>query len=161
MFVKTRIFQIASSATYLSGSMPPRADTETKYAVTWTLSNSANNVTGAVARAVLPVYVKFVGLGEGYTEDLSYNETTREVIWNIGTVESNTGSGSNNRDVAFVISLAPSIAQVGSVPQLMKEVMLTGKDVFTDTVVGSKRSPITTSLLGDPSFVSGNERVIK
>ncbi len=154
-------FQIASSASFLSGSLPPKAETETRYTVTWTLSNSSNNVTGAQAKAILPIYVKWAGKTAGSNENISYNESTREVIWNIGSVRANTGFDAMNREASFVLSLTPSLSQVGAVPQLMKEVSLSGTDSFTGTVVKSTRGPITTSLRNDPSFAPGNERVIK
>ena len=138
-------FQIASSASYTTGSIPPKAETETNYKITWTLSNSANNITGAQARSALPIYVKWIGLQQGINDNLTYNEVTREVIWNIGSVLPNTGINSN-REVSFIISLKPSLSQVGSVPQLMKEIYLSGKDSFTNTLIKSTQSSITTSL---------------
>jgi hypothetical protein len=153
-------FQLASTASYLSGSLPPKAETETKYTVTWTLSNSANNISGASARSVLPIYIKWVGAEAGSTENISYNATTREVIWNIGSVKPNTGFTSN-REVSFILSLTPSLSQVGSVPQIMKSVFLSGNDTFTGTPVKSTRNAITTQLSNDPNFKSGGERVIE
>jgi hypothetical protein len=152
-------FQIAASGTYTSGALPPKAENETKYTITWTLSNSANSITSAQARSVLPIYVKWAGVS-GTGEDVSYNEVTREVVWNIGTVRPNTGFGSN-REASFTLTLKPSLSQVGSVPQLMKDVFLSGTDAFAGTQVKSKRGPITTLLSNDPSFHSGNERVVQ
>lgn len=153
-------FQIASLATYTAGSLPPKAETETKYTITWTLSNSVNSITQAQARSILPIYIKWIGATAGTNENITYNETTREVIWNIGSVRPNTGFDTN-REVSFILSLKPSLSQVDSVPQLMKNIALTGMDSFTGTAVKSSRGPITTQLTNDPMFKSGNERVIK
>lgn len=155
----TSDFQIASSAEYAAGSLPPKAETETRYNVTWTLSNSANSINQAMARSILPIYVSWVGPVPGSIEKVTYNATTREVIWNIGTVRSYTGLDSN-REVSFVIALKPSLSQVGSVPQLMKDVFLSGTDSFTNTLVKSSRGPITTLLVSDQFFKYGNERVV-
>ncbi len=152
-------FQLASSAVYTSGSLPPKAETETKYTVTWNLVNSTNIITNAQARSVLPIYIKWVGVQGGGKENISYNETTREVIWNIGTVNPNTGFASS-REASFTLSLTPSTSQVGSVPQLMKDVLLSGTDTFTGTLIQSKRGPITTQLTNNSNFQQGNERVI-
>ena len=138
-------FQIATSASYFSGSMPPKAETETKYTVTWTLSNSANTVTGAQARSLLPIYVKWVGVSSGENENVTYNEVTREVIWDINSVSPNTGIDSN-REASFVVSLKPSLSQVGSVPQLMKDIYLSGTDSFANTLIKSTRGAITTMI---------------
>ena len=152
-------FQLASSATFASGARPPKAESETRYTVTWTLSNSSNNISQAQAKSTLPIYIKWIGQASGSSENVTYNATTREVIWNIGSVRANTGFDSN-REASFTVSITPSISQVGSVPQLMKEVYLTGTDTFTNTPVKSTRGPITTLLRNDQSFNSGDERVI-
>ena len=152
-------FQIASSASYKSGSFPPKAESETKYDVTWTLSNGTNAISGAVARASIPIYVKWVG-GVSPKENITYNESTREVIWNIGSVRANTG-GTYNREATFTIALNPSISQVGSIPQLMKDLFLSGTDVFAGAIIKSKKGPISTMIPDDPSFQFGFERVVE
>lgn len=152
-------FQIASSASYNSGSMPPKAETETKYNIIWTLSNSTNDISNAVSSTYLPVYVKWIG-NNSPRENITYNDITREVVWNIGTVRSNTGS-SYNREVNFTVSLTPSLSQVGSIPQLTKDVSLTGTDNFTGTNISIKRGSTNTLLSNDPNFQSGQERVIQ
>ncbi len=153
-------FQIASSATYSAGSMPPKAETETKYIVTWNLSNSANNISQAQARSSLPIYVNWGGITQGESENIIYNEVTREVTWNIGGVRPNTGIDST-REVSFFINLKPSLSQVGSVPQLMKEIYLTGTDSFSNTTIKSTRGPINTALTDDPNFLPINGRVVQ
>lgn len=147
-------FQIASSVSYSSGSTPPKAETETKYLVTWTLSNSANNINQAEAHSTLPIYVNWVGISQGVNDSLTYNDVTREVTWKIGQVAPNTGINSN-REVSFIISIKPSLTQVGSVPQLMKEIYLSGIDSFTNTLIKSTRNSITTSTS------SNNGRVVE
>lgn len=153
-------FQIASSAYYSTGSMPPKAESETKYLVTWTLSNSVNSINGAEARSTLPIYVKWIGMSQGVNDNVTYNEVTRDVIWKIGSVSPNTGMGVN-REVSFIVSLKPSLSQVGSVPQLMKEIYLSGTDAFANVLIKSTKGPITTSLTNDPNFKPGNGRVVE
>lgn len=153
-------FQIATSAIYASGNLPPKAETETNYTVTWTLSNSSNNVGQAQARSALPIYIKWIGLTAGENEPVTYNDVTREVTWNIGQVNSNTGINSN-REASFNISLKPSLSQVGSVPQLMKDIYLSGTDLFANVLIKSTRGSITTLLLDDPNFKPANARVVK
>lgn len=153
-------FQIAASALYHSGSLPPRAEKETKYIVTWTLSNTSNTITGAQAKSLLPIYVDWGESLTGGKEKITYNEVTREVTWDIGTVQSNTGFNSN-REVSFTIILKPSMSQVGSVPQLMKEVNLSGTDSFTGVSLNSKAQSISTFLKNDPNYKSDSQRVIQ
>jgi len=153
-------FQIVSSAYFLSGNMPPKAETETNYIVTWTLSNSVNDIIQAEARSALPIYVKWGGLVSGQNDNLIFNEVTREVIWKIGSVSPGTGV-SVNREISFIVSLNPSLSQLNSVPQLMREVYLSGTDSFTNTLVKNIHASITTLLMNDPNFDQRNARVIK
>ncbi len=154
-------FQIASSASYYSGPLPPKAESETKYVVVWTLSNTSNMITGAQARAVLPVYINWVGSLAGGNEKISYNKTTREVIWDIGAVKPNVGFEDSSREASFMVSFKPSLSQVGSVPQLVKTISLLGVDSFAGVPIKSKYGAITTLLSNDPNFKDGDQRVIK
>lgn len=154
-------FQIANSAIYYSGELPPKAEKETRYIVTWVLSNSANTIIQAEARAVLPIYVKWIGVAPGTNENVIYDSSTREVVWKIGSVQPNTGFSSINREGSFIISLTPSISQVGSIPQLIKELYLSGQDSFTNSLIKSSRSSISTYLPNDPKYISGSERVVR
>ncbi len=151
-------FQIVTSTSFASGVLPPKADTETKYNITWTLSNTLNTISQAQARSVLPVYVKWIGSNTG-NEDVTYNSSTREVIWSIKTVRPNTGI-SSNREASFTLSIKPSLSQVGSVPQLMKEILLTGIDSFTGGVIKSTKGAITTLLTGG-NVTPGTDRVVQ
>ncbi len=153
-------FQIASSAGYSSGFLPPKAENETKYVVVWTISNTSNAMLNAQAKSVLPIYVNWVGSLTGGNENIAYNEITREVIWNIGSVVPNTGF-SSSREASFMISLQPSVSQVGSIPQLMKEIALMGTDSFAGILIKNKYRAITTMLVNDPVFKDGYQRVVK
>lgn len=154
-------FQLANSLGYVSGSLPPRAESETRYKISWTLSNSTNPMNNAEARAMLPTYVKWIGRVSGNNENISYNDVTREVIWRIGNVSANTGFGALNREADFVIGLTPSMSQVGQTPDLIKDVRLVGTDAFTSAQVRSSRPSLNTFIHNDPTFKSGDERVIK
>ncbi|ETB63926.1 TPA: hypothetical protein DIC38_01655 [Candidatus Nomurabacteria bacterium] len=164
-FVKKSIkiisdFQIANSVKYLSGPLPPKAENETRYIVTWTLSNTSNFINNAQAKTELPEYVDFVGMASGTNDSVSYNNSTREIIWNAGSVRPNTGFDTS-KEVSFIISFRPSISQVGSVPTIMKGIYLSGFDSFAEVEVNSEKQASTTFLQNDPNFQYGNEKVVK
>ncbi|MCC6323684.1 hypothetical protein IT400_02735 [Candidatus Nomurabacteria bacterium] len=156
----TSDFQIIANATSYSGTMPPQVDRDTVYKITWTLSNSVNNINNAEARAILPPYVKW-GTVLNNKENISFDPTAHEVIWKIGKVLANTGFGAGERDATFTVILKPSLSQVGNVPQLVKEVYITGIDAFTNIALKSSANSVNTRPEGDPNFVSGNEYVVK
>jgi len=146
-------FQIATSASYLDGENPPKAESQTRYKINWTLSNSTNAITGAKAVSSLPIYVDWVGIYSDETEDITYNEVTREITWNIGQVSSNTGINSN-REASFILSIKPSLSQVGSSPQLIKGVTLTGTDSFTGTSLEDTTSALSILNAGSDKVIS-------
>ncbi len=157
----TSDFQIVAAASSAGGAIPPQVDRDTMYKITWTLSNSVNNVNNAEARAILPVYVKWGSVVGGGTENVSFDPSTHEVLWRAGTVKANTGFGAGEREVSFTVILKPSVSQVGTAPQLIKEVYLTGTDAFTGMQLRSNARDMNTRLENDPNFVIGNERVIR
>ncbi len=157
----TSDFQIAESGVYATGPLPPQSEKQTTYTITWTLSNSANSISQAEARATLPVYVKWGGLVGTTAENVTYNDVTHEVFWKVGTVRPNTGFNGSNREISFNVILAPSLTQVGSVPQLVRALNLSGTDAFAGSPIKTTHAPLTTSLSDDPNFKSGDERVIK
>lgn len=151
-------FQLSANAYHVSGPKPPKIENETIYKVVWNISNSTNTITNAEARALLPIYIKWKGAN---SSGLSFDESSREVVWNIGTVQPNTGFGSIQKEASFNVSLSPSLSQVGSVPLLVREVYITGKDVFTDKIIKTSQRSISTLIQSDSNYRSGDERVVQ
>ena len=151
-------FQIASSLTYLSGALPPKAENETNYVITWTLSNTTNSVNQAVAVATLPIYTNWVGFVAGTKENISYNDVSREVTWKIGSVSPNTGIDTN-REVSFIVTFKPSLSQVGLAPTLIKNIVLSGQDSFSGSAVGATKSGLNISSISGVAAGAGNGQV--
>ena len=160
-------FQIAAEAAYYkgpfanTGPIPPKAETATTYTVTWILTNTSNNISGAEVHALLPAYVNWVGAKSPDSENISYDETTRTVSWKIGNVASGVGYTSDPRKASFQVSLLPSSSQIGSVPQLLLQSTMTGKDVFTGSNITSTHAPLNTRLSNDSGFTDGDEKVVQ
>jgi hypothetical protein len=129
-------FQVASSLSYLSGDLPPKAEGNTNYMVTWTLSNTTNNVSQALVVATLPIYTDWIGFVAGTKENISYNKENRQITWKIGSVLPGTGVDSN-REVSFIVNFKPSLSQVGLSPILIQGISLTGTDSYSGAQVGS------------------------
>lgn len=143
-----------------TGPVPPKVGNRSTYTIEWTVSNSANPVTGAVAVASLPSYVEWVGSTAPESESLSYNEITREVTWNIGTVNAGVGIQGGGRTASFQIAITPSLSQVGSTLSLLGETKLTGSDSFSRAALQSIRPLINTRLTNDPGYQNNWEKVV-
>lgn len=159
------LFQLSRWALYYSGPfknsgpLPPKVGKETTYTVIWSLTNSSNNVSGATVSAFLPSYVRWLDKFQPEDADVSYNQTTGEVVWRAGLIPSGTGILSSAKELAFQISFLPNVAQVGSQPTLVSEATLSGKDSFTGAYLRDVKYALTTYLDSDPKF-KYNEAIV-
>ncbi|MEK7066117.1 MAG: hypothetical protein AAB965_00925, partial [Patescibacteria group bacterium] len=70
--------QLATKTLYYAGPftnigpLPPIHDQETTYTIVWSIVNSSSDVSGAIVKATLPSYVKWLGNISPSTEDLNY-----------------------------------------------------------------------------------------
>lgn len=161
-------FQIGASAVYgvgpftNTGGIPPRAEKPTTYTITWSLTNSSNRISGASATTKLPSYVKWTNLISPTNENITYNDATREVIWNIGSVDPGTGFTGKNKTVSFQVELTPSKSQIGSSPILIDKTTLVGQDSFTGANISPQpKSALNTRIQNDPTFTQGSEKVVQ
>lgn len=143
-----------------SGPIPPKAGTETTYTIEWKITNSSNKVSKAEVRATLPVNVTFVKKDPSSGEDLTYNETTKEVIWDVGNVARGAGFVGPAKTVNFQIKLKPSTSQVGTKPNLVNDATLVATDLFTDMDIRKVANRLTTLITGDPNFPENGAAVV-
>ena len=143
------------------GPIPPKAETETTYTVSWSLSNTSNNISGAKIRSTLPPWARFIGPISPPTEDLTYNSGTKEIIWNAGNIPKGTGITAGAKTVAFQIGFTPSLSQVGATPTLVNDAVLTGHDDFANVEVRVNKASLNTRLSSDPLFPANGDRVVE
>ena len=135
-----------------TGPIPPRAEKETTYTITWTATNPTNNVTNAKVSSSLPPYMKWVGKSSPTSENISYDSTNNQIIWDIGNIASGVGTKLSAREVSFQISLTPSLSQVGSSPDILNASTITGIDSFTGTTITETKQVINTDIKTDPNM---------
>ena len=138
-----------------TGYMPPKANNETTYTISFTVRNSSNNVSNAVVKTTLPIYVKWLGNIYPAGEGITYNESTSEVSWNVGRVTSG-----GTRDASFQISFLPSLSQINQAPKLTGDISLVGFDDFTKTEVRDQKISVTTYLSSDSQFGQNQANVV-
>lgn len=162
--IATRL-QLAGSTFYYNGAfsntgpLPPTPGQPTTYTVSWSLTNSLNDVSGAEVRGKLPIYVDYVGTFSPSGENVTYNASTKEVVWNIGTVRKGTGEGSAPKELQFQVRLNPSSTQSGKVVNLVENITFKGLDVSTNSQITGNGSVITTSLNKDLNYNFENDKV--
>ncbi|OGI86109.1 hypothetical protein A3A01_01655 [Candidatus Nomurabacteria bacterium RIFCSPLOWO2_01_FULL_39_17] len=148
-----------SGAFQNTGTIPPKAEKETTYTVVWTLSNTANSISNTKIKSTLPPWVRFVGVISPASENLDYNASTKEIVWNVGAIPRGAGITTKEKEVAFQVAFIPSLSQIGNAPTLINDAILTGHDDFANVNVRINKSSLNTNLTNDPLFPSGGDRV--
>jgi len=144
-----------------SGPIPPKVAQKTTYTITWSLSNTANNISKAQVRSTIPSWIRFVGVSSPEVEDLAYNATTKEIIWNIGGIPRGTSITGAGKEVSFQVELTPSLSQVGTMPLILNDAILTGHDDFANVDIRVSKASLNTRLLNDTNFPPNGGKVIE
>lgn len=158
--------QLASDVVYSfgpfgnTGPIPPRAEQETTYTVRWVVRNTFNDVTGTRVTATLPQYVRWVGAVNPTSERVSFDPISNTITWNVGEVKGGAGYSTSPREANFQIALLPSITQVGTAPNLVENIAITGQDRFTGSVLGGNLESLTTNITSDTKY-GPNDYIIK
>lgn len=118
-----------------SGPMPPKVGQKTTYNIVWQLTNTTNDADNVRVEAVLPPNVNWESRMSPADANISYEQSTGKVVWNVGKVSAGTGFLLPVRQVAFQISIIPTIVDIGRSPQLISESKLEGMDLFTNNSI--------------------------
>ncbi|MFA6251838.1 MAG: hypothetical protein WCX74_00305 [Candidatus Paceibacterota bacterium] len=125
-----------------SGPMPVQAGAKTTFTVEWTAKNTYNDVSNTKMTTVLPLGVRFV---EGQTRvpdgtKISYDEGTRQLTWDIGSLEAGTGIFSDAKMCAFQLSINPETIDTDVL--LIGSSQLSGTDLWTNNNLTTNTDPI-------------------
>jgi hypothetical protein len=142
----------SSGAFTNTGLIPPVVGKKTTYNVVWSLSNTANSISNAQVNSTLPAWANFVGKFSPSSENLTYNSSTKEIVWNVDRIPKGAGITGSPRSVTFQISFTPSLSQVGSMPTIINDAILTGHDDFANVDVKVDKAGLTTNLDSDTAF---------
>lgn len=172
--------QLSSQALYYAspygstGPMPPKANAETTYAAVFIVRNTSSTIKDAVLTATLPSYVRWTGKRSPASENMTFNQQTGTVMWNLGDIAAGVGVASSTpRELAFEIGFTPSTSQIGKQPALLQNITLTGTDAATGLKITKTTPDVTTNLAQvqksadnvpvsiDPGFTAANAAVVK
>lgn len=126
---------VAVDVNRVSGPYPPRVENETIYEVTWSVQNSFNRIDQGELRAVLPPAIRWIGATGPEADRVTFNPTTREVVWSLGVIEAGSGYTRSLRQTTFQVGLTPSANQTGDRPTILEASVLTGLDTFVNRPV--------------------------
>lgn len=130
-----------------TGPVPPKADTETTYTVTWSVTNSVNALANTAVTATLPGYVRYIGSVTPGSERVVFNGVQKVLTWNIGDLAEN-----QSRTVSFQVGVTPSVSQISQAPAVVTAQRVSGFDRFAqDTVEGTADEITTRSSAASPA----------
>ena len=152
-----------SQGIYNTGPIPPKVDNLTNYTVHWQIINTGNDLDGVIVRSVLPQGIIWSNyqINKSNKGQVSYNDRTNEVIWNIGRISAGAGVTMPMYELIFQIGLRPSINQVGLAPVLINESQIQGNDLFTGINITKTSPAVDISVPDDSSVGSFGKRVVQ
>ncbi len=159
------VLQVARRGYYNStiikntGPMPPKVGVETTFTITWSLTNSTNDLDGMEVRASTPPYMKWKGVLSPAGVNISYNEASGEIIWKVGLLKAGIGYLKPAMQASFKVGFVPGIDQAGQVPDLVSRVSVSGHDSFVDKIISAEALSTTLSLPDDTMLTSSQRRV--
>lgn len=134
------------------GPVPPKVGEKTTFTVWWQVNNKLNTLKNAKVKMILPTNVKPTGQFFPESSKFTYDSDSKEVVWNIGNIESNRQTP---LALHFQIEFMPTQSQQGKTPNLVGEAELTAEDSFTDDIIKRKAEPVNTLLPDDQNSSGG------
>jgi hypothetical protein len=132
------------------GPLPPRVGKESLFTVIWRVKNYYSQLKDVKVKAILPEEVKLTG--QVLPQKLTFDPKTREMLWEIGKLPAGAGIELPYQ-IAFQISLIPSVSQKGKSVILVKEAKITGIDEWTENSFEASTPAINTDVFGEEGVV--------
>lgn len=143
-----------------SGPIPPIAESETTYTIGFEISNTSNVLKNGAVRFKLPLYARLLESSQVDSGGINYDPTSREVYWNVGAIPAGAGTDTASIHGYVQVAVTPSVTNVGKPLTIVPSVLYTAIDAVTGTQINqTTNNAVTTRLVGDSSFVPGQEIV--
>lgn len=143
------------------GPLPPKAGSETTYAIVFSITNTTSEIKNAKLKAILPPYVRWTGVYSPSHEKVTFNPSDSTFTWNIGAIAPGVGVGDAlPRQAAISVGFTPSTSQVGQQPPLVRGITLSGTDSSTQEAVTLTAGDVTTNIAGDVGFEQASANVV-
>lgn len=127
------------------GPLPPQVGQTTIYTIFWEAQNFYNDVRNLKVRAKLPSQVRLTGEFLPKETKISFDQVSREIIWDIGDLPGAISSESKV-GMFFQVALVPDYSQTGQAAFLVSEATLSGEDSWTESIIEARAAAIDTTL---------------
>lgn len=129
-----------------SGPQPPRVGETTSFRVYWDLTNDLNELSDLHLETELPPYISWDDKSLASSGVVSYDATTRKVIWELPRLT--VASAKSNAE--FSVSFTPTTTDANRIAILLNAAKLTAMDNSTKMQIIKEAKPKTSKLEDDP-----------
>lgn len=133
------------------GPLPPVVGETTKYWVFIHVANQLHPLANARVQASLPAGVDWTGRYTLTAGDLmSYDATTRRVVWNLGNIaDYKTDFSGQSLSAGFELAVTPGQGDVGKPLLLLNNIELQARDQVTGSIINTVAPAVDTRLEKD------------
>lgn len=128
-----------------TGPVPPRVDEPTTYTLKMSVTNTTNEITDASFQAALPAYVEFIDTVSPASADVTYNDISGRLTWDIGTLPAGAGFTRPPEEVYVQVEILPTSSQAGSRVRLLADPSVSGTDSFTGEMIQLREINVPTT----------------
>lgn len=111
------------------------------------MKNTTNDLRNTKLFADFPAGVSWERQIYPEGDNLEFNDRSNRMEWKIGSVKAGTGFTTPAEKAEFVISVTPSINQVGHEMDLISSMQINAEDIFTDNDIEYKFKVIKSSVI--------------
>lgn len=137
-----------------SGPIPPIVGESTSYEILWKAISKTSNLIDVDVKTNLPENVDWGGGFADSGQEISFNESTRQVIWHIDNLEKN-----KEITVRFVVTVNPEKKDEGKFMTLNNAILFSATDEYSNGRINLSKDSLTTECIGDKK-ASGKGKVI-
>lgn len=145
-----------------TGPVPPKVGQTTTYTIHWLITDTSNDVKNVQVSAYLMPGVTWLNnIKNNFGGSISYNSSTGEVTWNVGTVPAGSGLGLPTYEAIFQVGIQPTVNQVGGSINILSQSQFSGTDSFTGQSISQTSTAINTNLRYDFQLPADGGTVIQ
>ena len=137
-----------------TGPFPPKVGQPTTYTITWLLKNYFSVASGIKVVATLPANVQWSGnmFPDNATSTLVYDNSTRQVTWNLGDLSVGQGVLNEPPNISFQVGLTPNSDQAGTKAPLVSQARVQGTDTSDNSSLDISAPALDTGTLSDQNM---------
>jgi len=128
------------------GPLPPKIGEDSYLTIIWKAINDFNDLENVKVKAVLPSNVSLTGKVQ--PQEMTFDSESREIVWSIDELDAD-----DSTIIAFQVKLTPNSNQIGYYADLVRDIEITGKDLWTENDFSASIETLTTKGLSSSGIV--------